>query len=181
MPKREDDEDEASEKIVQCKTPKCGFVLPYATCVTCKQPCNLVSTFICVGEKCVKLPVPQKIHCWSCAKDCESISPPDKCQGWLCPNCSVQVETKKGSANSCPSCYFSCVTCSHKFFTSDKVQCKKCKKQQCSKCAKEPGCGCAPVKSRKKAKVDSDDEDPEFGDEVSEVDEVDEEEESDED
>jgi hypothetical protein len=163
MPKREEDEDPPSEKIIQCKTPKCGFVLPYATCATCKEPCNMVSTFICGGEKCSKLSIPEKIHCWECAKDCESGAPPDRCDGWLCPTCTSEVETKKGGkAYSCPLCCFGCVTCNKKFFNSEKQVCKKCKKVQCSKCAKEPGCGCAPSKSRRKAKPVSEDEDSEF-------------------
>jgi hypothetical protein len=163
MPKREDEEDPPSEKIIQCKTPKCGFVLPYATCATCKQPTNMVTTFICQSDKCSKLSVPERIHCWNCAKECESTASPDRCEGWLCPNCICEVVAKKGKAHSCPSCCFSCVTCNTKHFNTDRTVCKKCKKVQCGKCAKDPGCGCAPSKSRRKAKHSEDeDEDEEF-------------------
>lgn len=157
-PKKEEAEDDAppSEKIIQCKTPRCGFVLPYSICATCKQPCNMMNTLMCPGEKCEQQTGASKIHCWSCAKECQVPISPDKCLGFVCPNCVVKVETKKGQVDGCTVCSFSCRTCNKRFFIGDKNVCRKCKAIQCPTCTKKNSCGCVLRKS--KAKSEDDDE-----------------------
>jgi len=162
VPKKEDDEDvPPSEFVVQCKTLYCGFVLPYSSCVACKRACNMINTFVCVGEECERKPMAQRINCWDCAKECGG-KETDRCLGSMCGNCIKKV----GSSFSCPNCCFHCNYCSLDYFAEqEKIVCRKCKKFSCNHChAKNcPACG---------YKSDQEDEDEEFG-EHSEEDEDD--------
>jgi hypothetical protein len=133
--KMDEDDVPPSEFIVQCKTPKCGFVLPYSACNACNQPCNMMNTLICTGENCSSVPVSKRIHCWDCAKECEG-KEKDKCLGTLCVKCILTATTKRGTANACPVCSFRCGSCGKRFFVDpEKNVCKKCKLMTCSKCA----------------------------------------------
>jgi hypothetical protein len=156
-----------SEYVVKCKTPKCGFVLPYSVCAACKNPCNMMMTLFCPGANCDAKSDTQKMFCTGCAKECQSSSK-KKCLGWVCPDDAVIATTKKGTANACVACTFVCSLCDSRFFMEEKSICRKCKALSCQKCSKKKcRCGYKPA--------NRDDDDDEFGEQSEEEDDYDEE------
>jgi len=174
VPKTEDDEDDAppSELIVQCKTPKCHFVLPFSKCDQCKKPCNMMNTLICPGDKCMKKSFAERICCGDCSKECQVLEKDSKCLGILCNKCVKTVKTKKGAKNACTSCSFICGACSIDFFQDERRPCKKCKTVHCSHCASK---GCKKCGN----KFEREEEDEEFGAESEEEEDYEEDEVSD--